>query len=317
MTPMFSIVVPVYNRAATIRDCLDSVQQQTYDKWECIVVDDGSSDGEELQAAVKSYEDDRFRYVRRENGGGGAARNTGIDLASAPFIAFLDSDDTFLPHKLERFSELVDENADLVWYSQVRVDRGVGRAWIKPSRAIEPQEDVGEYMFLRNFVIQTSSIVLPARIAKAVLFDPELRKGQDLDFCIRLQHAGVRFKMANEALSTWYDVTEHNRTSRVSGFKQPEEWLEAHKNFLTPRAIGGYRANVLAYHTAPHAPLKAIGHLFSGLVAGVHPMMILRQTVRAYLPREVYRAAVNGFVAVKGARMGSAISKRRNETRRS
>ncbi len=69
----FSIVIPAYNRADSITATLNSVRDQTYSDWECIVVDDGSTDGPDLEAAVAAMADARFRYVHRENGGGGAA----------------------------------------------------------------------------------------------------------------------------------------------------------------------------------------------------------------------------------------------------
>jgi len=97
------VVVPVHNRAAIVGPCLDSVLHQTFADWECVVVDDGSEDGVDLEAVVAAFEDRRFRYLWRPNGGGGAARNTGIDAARGIFVAFLDSDDAFLPEKLAAF----------------------------------------------------------------------------------------------------------------------------------------------------------------------------------------------------------------------
>ena len=68
--PLFSVVVPCFNRAVSIGPVLQSVVAQTFADFECIVVDDGSSDGEVLAAAVADLADARFRYVRRDNGGG-------------------------------------------------------------------------------------------------------------------------------------------------------------------------------------------------------------------------------------------------------
>lgn len=91
----FSIVIPAYNRADTILPTLQSVQAQTFDDFECLIVDDGSKDGAALKQVVEGMNDPRFHYIHRENGGGGAARNTGIMAAKGDYIAFLDSDDFF------------------------------------------------------------------------------------------------------------------------------------------------------------------------------------------------------------------------------
>lgn len=98
---MVSVVIPVHNRAGTIRYCLDSVLGQTFDNFEVIVVDDASTD--DTAAQVRSIQDARLRLLPN-NGprGAQAARNTGILAARSPWIAFQDSDDEWVPDKLER-----------------------------------------------------------------------------------------------------------------------------------------------------------------------------------------------------------------------
>ena len=90
MPPLVTVVIPVFNRAEAILPTLKSVQEQTFGDFECLVVDDGSEDGGQLKQLVGGLNDSRFRYIRRDNGGGGAARNTGIDEASGRLVALLD-----------------------------------------------------------------------------------------------------------------------------------------------------------------------------------------------------------------------------------
>lgn len=100
-TPLISVVVPAYNRQATIVRCLESVLAQDFTDFEIIVADDGSTD--ETRAIVRGFSDPRVRLVERpQNGGAAAARNTGVMSAKAAHVAFLDSDDRFLPGKLSR-----------------------------------------------------------------------------------------------------------------------------------------------------------------------------------------------------------------------
>jgi len=298
--PLFSVVVPCFNRAASIGPVLQSVMAQTFADFECIVVDDGSSDGEALAAAVADLADARFRYVRRDNGGGGAARNTGIDAARGTYIAFLDSDDRFLPQKLARFASVVAGDPQRAYYAPALVDRGVKRMWQRPGRAIGSNEDMGEYLFVANQFIQTSTIVLPTETARRIRFDPTLRKGQDLDFCIRLHATGVRFSMLDEPLSIWTDMTEAARTSRQVGHAPPTLWLASMASVLTPRAISGYRATVLAYYLVPDHRLRAARFLLAGLFAGVPPHVVARQFARCFMPRGLYRRFVNACVALGG-----------------
>jgi glycosyltransferase involved in cell wall biosynthesis len=299
--PLFSIVIPLYNRANIIRATLSSVVSQTVSDFEVIVVDDGSADNP--APLVQSLGDPRIRYVRQANSGGGAARNLGIDEARGRYIAFLDSDDIFLPHKLERLSAEIPLGDNEVLYSSMQVDRGVGKYWVRPDRGIGAHEDVGEYLFVQNQLIQTSTIVLPSALARKVKFDGSLRKGQDLDFCLRLQNSGASFRMIDEPLIIWADATETGRTSHMAGYQAILMWLEHCAPLMTNRAKLGYRATVLPYYMGRHQPLVVAQDLWLGLVVGGVPLkIILRQALRAYLPQRSYRRIVNTVVKWAGAR---------------
>ncbi|QLG60375.1 glycosyltransferase family 2 protein [Halorarum salinum] len=109
--PTVSVIIPTYNRAEPLRRTLDSVLAQTYDDLEAIVVDDASSDG--TASVMESYDDPRVTFIQHEtNQGGSAARNTGIEHASGEYMAFLDSDDEWLPRKLERQVDLLERRSD-------------------------------------------------------------------------------------------------------------------------------------------------------------------------------------------------------------
>ena len=101
VNPRVSVILPTYNRAQLIAQAIQSVLDQTYQDFELIIVDDGSKD--ETEEVVNSFDDERIRYARHEeNKGANAARNTGIAMARGEYIAFQDSDDKWLPEKLER-----------------------------------------------------------------------------------------------------------------------------------------------------------------------------------------------------------------------
>ncbi|MDY6945264.1 MAG: glycosyltransferase family A protein [Pseudomonadota bacterium] len=107
--PLVSVIIPTYNRAALLREAVESALQQTYSPIEVVVVDDGSTDD---TGAVMQEFGERIRYSRRPNGGVNAARNVGIKQAKGQFLAFLDSDDLWEPYKIELQVALLKKFAD-------------------------------------------------------------------------------------------------------------------------------------------------------------------------------------------------------------
>ncbi|WP_370566806.1 glycosyltransferase family 2 protein [Flavobacterium sp. GP15] len=110
MNQQISIIVPCYNQAQYLSEALQSVLEQTYTNWECIIVNDGSPDDTEQIAKRWLEKDYRFKYVYKENGGLSSARNAGLDLSIGDYIQFLDSDDVLNKFKLEKSINSINEN---------------------------------------------------------------------------------------------------------------------------------------------------------------------------------------------------------------
>lgn len=184
-----TVVIPAYNRAATIKRAIDSVLNQTYPDIHIIVVDDGSSDG--TQQIVEQYAPKGVRLICHEkNKGACAARNTGVKAADTEYLAFLDSDDEWLPEKVEKQMEYLHEtDSDIVFCSVLRVDKS--RSVLYPA-----EEKIGDLhtQFLRGNFISTGMLLGKIECFKAELFDEALPRLQDWDLAIRLSK---KYKMSH------------------------------------------------------------------------------------------------------------------------
>lgn len=107
MSSKVSIIVPCYNQAQYLDEALQSIVDQTYTDWECIIVNDGSPDRTEEVARSWEAKDPRFVYVYQENGGVSSARNLGIQMAKAEFLLTLDADDKYEATFLEKAMTVV------------------------------------------------------------------------------------------------------------------------------------------------------------------------------------------------------------------
>jgi len=188
--PRIAVIIPAYNRAGVISRAIDSVLAQDFGDFELIVVDDGSTDS--TVEVARGYDDPRIRVVELgRNRGSNAARNAGITNASAPLIAFLDSDDTYLPHKLSTVIEEFEQNPGL----EVLVDSFVKLTSPQAKRdrieRLNPRvtcnEEFARRLFARELWKPTSSITVRREAAlRAGLFDESVARRQDLEFLIRL-----------------------------------------------------------------------------------------------------------------------------------
>jgi glycosyltransferase involved in cell wall biosynthesis len=197
--PNVSIVLPTYNRAATLGRAVESVLTQSYSDFELIIVDDGSSD--ETKAVVAKYQDKRVRYVFQENGGAGVARNNGVRLARAPYVAFQDSDDEWLPDKLNAQMNILSASRGRkdVLYSDMLQIRGRGSACILGApevvrgRLIAPH--TGDYQTF-GIGIQ-ASVIRRSKLISIGGFDNRLPRFIDLDlfsrlaYCCEFYHMGI------------------------------------------------------------------------------------------------------------------------------
>jgi len=184
-----SVIIPAYNAAKYIKHSIISVLNQTYQPYEIIVIDDGSTD--DTYNVIKNLSNSSYniRYYRQSNKGVASARNVGIELARGDWIAFLDADDIWLPFKLERQSALLKKNPDLVWCNgNIAINYGKGAietASIHQNIKIELQNKHKMAFFKGAFWginYHINNCLIKSSVLKSVRFDESLHISEDRDF---------------------------------------------------------------------------------------------------------------------------------------
>ena len=266
-----------------------SALNKEFQNFEIIVVDDGSTD--DLEAALSSISDPRIRLIRQENMGANAARNRGIDAANGDYVAFLDSDDQFLPGHLEHAVECIRGGHQGAIYGKVLVERSEGINFIKPSRAIHPGEHMAEYLLRDRGFVQTSTLVVPTAVARQVRYREGLPFGQDTDFAIRLFNVGVRFHMIAEPTAVWNDAYDRRRVSATIDPHAHGSWLETMRDDIPSQAYYADRGWHLAKGYARSGSwLKAVRLCLWSIARGCYPpRFAMIVALQVLMPSVAYR----------------------------
>jgi len=203
-SPLVSVIIPAYEVAEFIAEALDSVMAQTFTDYEIIVINDGSPDTEALERALKPYMS-RIVYLKQENRGVSAARNSGIAAARGSLIAFLDGDDTWLPNYLEVQVARIQADPTIdVLYPNVLIFGGSSEAGeefmtICPSNG----EVTFERLLLQECNVSNCSIARRETIIRAGLFDESLRSVEDFDLWLRVIKEGGRIAYHRDVLARY------------------------------------------------------------------------------------------------------------------
>jgi teichuronic acid biosynthesis glycosyltransferase TuaG len=126
--PFFSVVIPTFNRENQIKIAIESVLAQTFENFEILIIDNGSSDN--TKNVVESYSNNKINYIYQNGSGSPASpRNTGLKNSSAPWVCFLDSDDYWLPNKLNVLNEAINANrwVDVFYHYEIMINKNNGK----------------------------------------------------------------------------------------------------------------------------------------------------------------------------------------------
>lgn len=166
---MFSIVIPLYNKAHTIISTLQTVLNQTYTEFEVVVVNDGSSDnGAEL--IQKFTNDERIRVINQENQGVSVARNRGVKEAKNEWIAFLDGDDEWMPGFLEKIKEAIEKFPEASFYGTSSLHRNIKTGQAKDSTVLRYKNKIQVVDYFENpgVMPHTSAIVVSKKAFNSI-----------------------------------------------------------------------------------------------------------------------------------------------------
>ncbi len=206
LSPMVSVIVPLYNKADHIAATLDSALAQTFGDYEIIVVDDGSTDA---SSAIAQGYGDRIRYIHQNNRGAGAARNRGLAEARGRYMAFLDADDTWRPEKLAEQVAFMEAHPEIMWCSaNSSQDEGCRRhngLFLPYDPQTDEQWTCFDDWFDENtrHWIQCTSVIMVRRevFAEVGDFDAAIPSGQDMDLWIRIALCYPRIGYSNKPLA--------------------------------------------------------------------------------------------------------------------
>lgn len=235
---LVSVIIPLYNRENTIQRAVDSVLNQTYTDIEVLVVDDGSTDHSVLMLH-KYIDDDRVKvFCQKQNRGANAARNRGIREAKGEYIAFHDSDDAWVPDKLEKQLKCMEtENYDVCFSSFKRFFTNSSQ--VVPDISEQLSSIVVRERLKTGNVVGTPTLVVHRNVVKAIgMFDEEMPRLQDYEYAIRIAKK-FDFGFVNEPLVMEYQTEGCISSNQESLHRAYALLLKKHSDFLNIEYIWG------------------------------------------------------------------------------
>lgn len=258
--PVVTVLIPTYNRAQLLPRTLDSVLAQTFADFEVLIVDDGSTD--DTTAVVARCADKRVKYLRQQmNAGVGAARNRGLREARGEFVAFLDSDDEWMPENLARQVTQFRGLPDDVGLSYTGVETVFDDGAVTVDRP-EHRGDVYDKMLLRNVIHGGGSNAVIRRnvIATVGFFDEGMPAIEDYDYWLRITRF-FKVDFIDEPLIRYHDPRTLERRSLAVGANHDARMWLYRKHAAEMRRVGVanafLRESIRRAMMPPHAQVAA------------------------------------------------------------
>jgi glycosyltransferase involved in cell wall biosynthesis len=220
--PLVTVVVPTYNYGRFIPETLECIRAQTYPKWECIVVDDGSTDDTAEQVSVFMKLDARFKFIHQKNARQAAAKNNGLQNSSGKYVQFLDADDLIEREKLAKQVDYLEAHPDVdIVYGSMRYFKsenptdtlywlwGENKPWM-PEISGQGKE-VLKALVRQNIMVINSPLIRRSVVEVVGAFDDKLPPAEDWDYWLRCAAANMRFYFDESpgtlALVRWHSLS--------------------------------------------------------------------------------------------------------------
>lgn len=244
--PLVSIIVPCYNQAHYLPEALGSIAGQTYQHWECIIVNDGSTDNTREVAREWAQKDVRFKYVQKKNGGLSSARNAGLEQAIGEYIQLLDADDLLEADKIKHQITYLDnseEKIDIIvsgyrYFQDTDSSRGLlifGPFNLLPEVAvnIEDKEDIVKLFSKTNPMVVSAPLYHKSIFQTIGRFDETLGANEDWDFHLRCVVDGIVFQHCGYPPKSRTLIRIHDKSmsaDRRNMIKNFKRFQQKHKN---------------------------------------------------------------------------------------
>lgn len=244
-----SVVIPWHQNFGLLERAVRSVENQTIGQYEILIVCNGA--GVEYYDEIRmKYSNDYTRVLNSTPGNANIARNLGIKEARHELICLLDCDDELTAKSLEVLLKSFQDECFEVSISSGLRSVGYGAMWTFPARGPSPDEELAEYFFCDGNFISSSAIAGRSYILKEILFEPTLKKNQDLDFIIRAQKLGYKIGYIKEPRFVYHDEHDEFRISKNYDFEYLANWGKCYPNF-TEKSRLAFFARVIAQHQLP------------------------------------------------------------------
>lgn len=243
-SPKVSIILPVYNAAATLRDTLNSIRQQTFQNYELIIVDDGSNDDSYQIAQQFQVNDPRIRIIRQHNQGVVAASNRALELARAPYVARMDADDLMYPQRIAAQYDYLQQHpeVDLVGcqvklFPEEQVQGGF-REYMRWQNQCLSVEDMQDERYV-ELTIANPTICFRREVIQDIGAYREGDFPEDYDLLLRLSQQGHQLAKVEQVLLAWRE--SESRLTRSDSKYSREAFDQLRANYLSqdPRLHAG------------------------------------------------------------------------------
>lgn len=275
---LVSIIIPSYNRAHLISETLDNVSAQTYTNWECLIVDDGSTDNTPVIVNEYCEKDDRISFYQRPEHrlkGANTCRNIGIEKSKGKFLQFLDSDDLLSPQKIELQLKALEDNSDVAYggyryfteISNINTAKKISKPYYKDyGNGSDFLEALGAY---DSFVPSHAYLVRKKCIESSGKWLETLRSNQDGEFFCRVLLKANHIKYVPDS-EVFYRIHDAPRVSSLHTLNAFEERIRSWK--IIQKHLKPYDLNNGLY-------IKSAKKILFRMIVIKHPKLILKNLI--------------------------------------